>query len=88
MEWILNAMESEPSANACAISKKISLLDIILTVDQVWRAVKSDEIVNCWRKGEREREREICLFASNFFNKLPLKTQKKTIILHFEIKTN
>ena len=23
-----------------------------------------------------EREREICLFASNFFNKLPLKTQK------------
>ena len=35
-----------------------------------------------------EREREICLFASNLFNKLPLKTQKKTIILHFEIKTN
>ena len=27
----------------------------------------------------REREREICLFASNLFNKLPLKThtQKK-----------
>ena len=52
VEWILNAMESEPSANACAISKKISLLDSILTVDQAWRAVKSDGIVNCWRKGE------------------------------------
>ena len=25
----------------------------------------------------KEREREICLFASNLFNKLPLKTQKK-----------
>ena len=37
---------------------------------------------------EREREREICLFASNLFNKLPLKHKKKTIILHFEIKTN
>ena len=38
---------------------------------------------------EREREREICLFASNLFNKLPLKTQKKnkkTMILHFKIK--
>ena len=45
------SMESEPSANARAISKKISLLDSILTVDQAWRAVKSDEIVNCWRKG-------------------------------------
>ena len=44
-------MESEPSANARAISKKISLLDSILTVDQAWRAVKSDGIVNCWRKG-------------------------------------
>ena len=34
-----------------------------------------------------EREREIYLFASNLFNKLPLKTQKKqTMILHFEIK--
>ena len=43
-------MESEPPANARAISKKISLLDSILTVDQAWRAVKSDEIVNCWRK--------------------------------------
>ena len=32
-----------------------------------------------------EREREICLFASNLFNKLPLKTQK-TRVLHFEIK--
>ena len=51
VEWILNAMESEPSANARAISKKISLLDSILTVDQAWRAVKSDGIVNCWRKG-------------------------------------
>ena len=50
VEWILNAMESEPSANARAISKKISLLDSILTVDQAWRAVKSDGIVNCWRK--------------------------------------
>ena len=29
--------------------------------------------------------REIFLFASNLFNKLPLKTQK-TMILHFEIK--
>ena len=37
--------------NASAISKKISLLDSILTVHQAWRAVKSDEIVNCWRKG-------------------------------------
>ena len=32
------------------------------------------------------KQREICLFASNLFNKLPLKTQKKTMILHFEIK--
>ena len=32
-----------------------------------------------------KRKREICLFASNFFNKLPLKIQK-TMILHFEIK--
>ena len=37
--------------------------------------------------GSMRDEREICLFASNFFNKLPLKIQKKkTIILHFEIK--
>ena len=36
--------------------------------------------------GLREREREICLFASNLFNKLLLKTQKKTMVLHFEIK--
>ena len=34
----------------------------------------------------REREREICLFASNLFNKLLLKTQKKTMILGFKIK--
>ena len=44
-------MESEPSANARAISKKINLLDSNLTVDQTWRAVKSDGIVNCWGKG-------------------------------------
>ena len=50
VEWILNAMESEPSANVRAISTKISLLDSILTIDQAWRAVKSDGIVNCWRK--------------------------------------
>ena len=29
------------------------------------------------RESKFEREREICLFASNLFNKLPLKTQKK-----------
>ena len=51
VKWILNAMESKPSANARAISKKISLLDCILTVNQAWRAAKSDGIVNCWRKG-------------------------------------
>ena len=51
MECILNAWESEASANARAISKKISWLDSILTVDQAWKAVKSDGIVNCWRKG-------------------------------------
>ena len=37
------------------------------------------------QRKQRERER-VCLFASNLFNKLPLKTQKKTMILHFEIK--
>ena len=37
------------------------------------------------REKKREREGDICLFASNLFNKLPLKTQK-TMILHFEIK--
>ena len=29
------------------------------------------------RRSIKEREREICLFASNLFNKLPLKTHKK-----------
>ena len=54
VERILNAMESESSANTRAISKKISLLDSILTVDQAWRAMKSDGIVNCCRKENEE----------------------------------
>ena len=50
VDWILDVMENEPTATAHDIAK-ITLLDSILNVDQAWRPVKSDGIVNCWMKG-------------------------------------
>ena len=65
---------SEQERRQAKIEKKLAQLEL--------------EVVERQSKLELVSMREICLFASNLFNKLPLKTQKKTIILHFEIKTN
>ena len=53
---------------------------------KAWDKIRNENTKKIYK--EKKREREICLFASNLFNKLPLKTQKKNNNFTFEIKTN
>ena len=59
-----------------ATSKKHNFLSIRKIMFAVFPQLTNYKAL-LWIMTMREREREICLFASNLFNKLPLKTQKK-----------
>ena len=63
---------------SCLLVRAITVLDLSISANLL------EFTISCARG---EKEREICLFASNLFNKSPLKTHtKKTMILRFKIK--